>query len=685
VWVNGQRVGFHANGYMPFYYDITPYLLPVGQENLIAVRVQNMGDNSRWYSGSGLYRHVWLTVVHPVHVDVWGTFVTTPNVSKKSADVNVNVTLRNVTDQNSSVTLQTKFFDAQGKKITESQDNIFVDASSRKMIDQKLSLNKPQLWSLDSPTLYRAETTILLNNKIVDFYETAFGIRTIEYSAEKGFVLNGVPTLLKGACIHHDNGILGSAAFDRAEERRVEILKANGYNAIRTAHNPPSTQFLDACDRLGVLIINEAFDTWEAAKKPQGMHRFFRYTWQDELTNFIKRDRNHPSVIMWSIGNEIRERATARGLEIGKALVDHVHSLDSTRPATNAICEFWDSRGKSWEDTAPAFSLLDVHGYNYQWERYEEDHANYPERIMVGTESIARDALQNWRLVEKHPYVIGDFVWTGMDYFGESGLGYSVYVDPDVELRHTRPWPWFNAWCGDIDVIGDKKPQSFYRDVVWGESQLEMAVHAPIPDGKKEVVSFWGWPDEEVSWNWDGHEGEPLTVSIYSSLPKIRLELNGQVIGEQSIDLDSSITAVFEVPYEAGQLKAIALKDGKAVAGKILQTTGVPAAIQLAVDRPVIRADRNDLAFISVSIVDDNGRVVPTAEHLIQFDIKGAGEIIAAGNASPHQMASFQQPQCVAFRGRALVVIRPTQQIGQIELTATSDGLTSDSIIFQTH
>lgn len=680
VWVNGERVGFHPNGYMPFYYDITRFLRPTGEENLVAVRVQNMGDNSRWYSGSGLYRHVWLTVVNPVHVDVWGTFVTTPHVSEQSADVNINVRLNNMDDENSAITVQTDILDADGKKLADSKNEIVIDANSQKEIEQKIELKNPQLWSLDSPMLYQAVTTISMGGKIIDRYETNFGVRSIEFSPEKGFLLNGKTVLLKGGCIHHDNGLLGSAAFDRAEERRIEILKANGFNAIRTAHNPPSKKFLDACDRLGMLVIDEAYDTWEAAKKPQGVHRFFAYTWQDELTNFIRRDRNHPSVIMWSIGNEIRERATARGLEIGQALTEHVRSMDGTRPVTNAICSFWDSRGKTWDDTAPAFALLDVQGYNYQWQRYEEDHAAYPDRIIVGTESIARDALQNWRLVEKYPYVIGDFVWTGMDYLGESGLGYSVYVDPDVQMRHTRPWPWFNAWCGDIDLIGNKKPQSFYRDVVWGDSDLELAVHAPIPAGKKEVVSFWGWPDEELSWNWQGHENTPLKVSVYSTAPTIRLELNGQVVGEKSIELDSSITVEFEVPYKAGELKAVALKEGHVISTKSLQTTGTPAAIKLDVDRSVIRADRNDLAYVSITVVDKDGNVVPDAMAPIEFTLDGVGELIAAGNAHPYEMASFQQPTCKTFHGKALAIIRPTLKAGNIKLTANAEGLLSDSV-----
>ena len=681
VWINGERVGYHPNGYMPFYYDITPFLLPTGEENLISVRVQNIGDNSRWYSGSGIYRQVWLTVMNPVHVDVWGTFISTPTVSASAAEVDINITLNNKSDTNRQIDLQTRIIDSNDRIVGSVVNETMINARNQKDVHQHLVLEHPKLWSLERPTLYRAETSVLVKEKAVDVFVSRFGIRSIEFSPDKGFTLNGEPVLLKGACIHHDNGILGAAAFPRAEERRVEILKVNGYNAIRTAHNPPSKQFLDACDRQGILVINEAFDTWEAAKRPQGVHRFFRCRWRDELTAFMKRDRNHPSVIIWSIGNEIRERATARGLEIGGQLAEHVRSMDSTRPVTNAICDFWDSRGKKWSDTAPAFKLLDVHGYNYQWQRYEEDHTEFPERIIIGTESIPGHALQNWRLVEKHPYVIGDFVWTGMDYLGESGLAFALYVDPGARLPHTRPWPWFNAWCGDIDIIGDKKPQSWYRDVVWGRSPIEILVHEPIPTGKKEEISFWGWPNNLPSWSWDGHEGKIVKVSVISSNPTVRLQLNGKVIGEKSIDVDSSITAEFDVPYVPGTLRATAFRDNKPIATKELKTAGTPTAIRLDADRSVIRADRKDLAFVTVSIVDSGGQVIPTANIPIEFSLSGEGEIIAAGNANPCEMSRFQKPGCSTFRGRALVVVRPRSVAGDIKLVAEAPGLKSGNVV----
>ena len=675
VWINAQRVGFHANGYMPFYYDISPYLRPAGESNLISVRVHNLGANSRWYTGSGIYRHVWLTVVNPVHVEVWGTFITTPEVSKTESLVNVNLSLNNREKEESAVEVLTTVFDARGKEVAKSSEDVLIEANRQKLLDQQFRIKNPKLWSLDSPVLYHAETILKQSGKIIDRYTTTFGIRSIEFSPDKGFFLNGKSVLLKGSCIHHDNGLLGSATFDRAEERRVELMKANGFNAIRTAHNPPSKQFLDACDRIGILVMDEAFDTWEEAKRPHGVHRFFRHCWQDELTAFLKRDRNHPSVIIWSIGNEIRERATPRGLKIGKDLAEFVRKMDSTRPVTNAICDFWDARGKTWENTAPAFGILDVHGYNYQWRRYEEDHRLYPERIIIGTESIAREALQNWRLVEKHPYVIGDFVWTGMDHFGESGLAYSLYIDPDTSLTHCRPWPWFNSWCGDIDLIGDKKPQSLYRDVVWGRSDLEVLVHSPVPEDKKELVSFWGWADEVPSWNWGEALYEPLQVSVYSNCPEVRLELNGKEVGRQHIDTDTSITARFFVPYEQGELKATAYRNGKKVAKRVLKTTGIAKKINLTAEQKEIKADRNDLAYVTVEITDQKGRRVPDADQGLGIIVEGEGQLLAAGSGVPNVMTSFQQAQCSTFRGRALIIVRPTGEAGEIRVTAEGSGL----------
>ncbi len=424
---------------------------------------------------------------------------------------------------------------------------------------------------------------------------------------------------------------LGSAVIDRAEERRIELLKSNGFNAIRCSHNPPSEKFLETCDRLGMLVIDEAFDQWEKPKNPDDYHQFFDAWWERDFSSMIMRDRNHPSIILWSIGNEIEERADPAGLEIAKKLIAKARELDPTRMITEAICEFWEHPGRPWDQTAPAFALLDVSGYNYQWERYENDHKNFPNRIMVGTESVPQHAFQNWDQVEKHAYVIGDFVWTAIDYLGESGIGHS---DCDTgKATQQEPWPWFNGYCGDIDLIGGKKPQSYYRDVVWRRSKVELAVHVPHESGCKEQVSYWGWPDEEQSWTWPGNEGKLMQVNVYSRSPKVRLLLNGKMMEEKTPD--SLLTAKFELPYAAGELKAVNVENGKETASVVLTTAGEARGLRLKADRQQINASRNDLSFVTVEVVDEKGNLVSNANIPVQFTISGSGGLAGTGNANP--------------------------------------------------
>ncbi|WP_247233427.1 glycoside hydrolase family 2 TIM barrel-domain containing protein [Telluribacter sp. SYSU D00476] len=684
VWLNGHHLGFHPYGYTPFHYDLTPYLRPAGQDNVLAVRVRNWGKNSRWYSGSGIYRHVWLTATDPVHVAPGGVFVTTPEVSEQQATVQVQAQITNQQTTTSTITLTTTLVAPDGKTVGRSQRSLTLDANASATDTQRLTLTNPVLWSVDSPRLdspgldgpglYKAITEVRSGSRVLDRVETPFGVRSIRFSSTEGFLLNGKRLLLKGGCIHHDNGPLGAVAIDRAEERKIEILKKNGFNAIRSSHNPPSQALLDACDRLGMLVINEAFDMWQVPKNPQDYHLYFKEWWQKDLEALILRDRNHPSVILWSIGNEIPERVDSTGLRITRQLIDLAHRLDPTRPTTEAICGFWEpmNKGRQWRDTAPAFALLDVGGYNYMWQHYESDHQQHPDRIMLGTESFAKEALENWNKVEKHPYVIGDFVWTAMDYLGEASIGHTV-----LSNQKDSPilgWPWFNGWCGDIDLIGHKKPQSYYRDVVWRQSPIALAVHQPIPEGLTEVVSKWGWPEELPSWTWPGAEGKPLQVRVFSRAPRVRLTLNGKPIGEQAI-ADTSITALFEVPYQPGVLKAVNVVDGKETESVVLTTVGAPKQLRLTADRPTIRASRNDLSYVTVEVVDEQGQVVPGAEVPVQFALSGAGELAAVGNANPTDVSSFQKPQKNTFRGRALAIIRPVEKPGTITLKATAPGL----------
>jgi beta-galactosidase len=638
VWVNGKPAGMHTYGYTPFWFDITSLLNPAGKENIIAVKVNNPGRNSRWYSGSGLYRNVHLILTSPLHIGVWGVYVTTPSVTLDSARVEISVTVRNDAERETAGNFSIRITGPDGRPAGTEEGSFHVNGNEEAMLHIRTAVSHPALWSPASPSLYQAEVMLYAGDKMTDRYNQPFGIRSYSVSAGKGLLLNGEPLELKGGCLHHDNGLLGSAAYDRAEERRAEIMKSNGFNAIRTSHNPPSEAFLNACDRLGMVVIDETFDMWERPKNPQDYSRYFREWWKKDVEAMVLRDRNHPCILFWSIGNEINERADTSGLRIARSMISFIRELDTTRFFTNAICEFWDHPGKPWEATTPAFEVLTVGGYNYQWKQYEPDHEKFPDRIMMGTESVAMDAFENWQQVVKNPWVIGDFVWTGMDYLGETGIGNTRYTLADQQGANVMTWPWYNAWCGDIDITGGKKAQMYYKDVIWGNSQLEMNVHAPIPAGKTERISYWGWPDEYPSWNWQGNEDKPLQVSVYSNGTSVRLELNGRVIGEKETSDATKLNAVFEVPYEPGELRAIAMKDGNEIAVKTLKTTGEPAGIRLTADRNPIRADRNDLSYITIEVVDEFGQVVTDAVIPVKLTLSGNGELAGSGNASPDDL-----------------------------------------------
>jgi beta-galactosidase len=676
VWINGHHLGTHNHGYTPFYYDLTPYLLSSGKDNLIAVRIKNEGQTSRWYSGSGIYRHVNLTVINPLHIDVWGVNITTPKVSKNTSDVQITVNIKNENHIKSSLTLQTQLIDAKGKIVSTIKSIVNVSADSKIETKQFLKVANPKLWSTETPYLYKAKVAVLVNNKEVDALTTNFGIRDIKIDAQNGLLINGISTKLKGGCIHHDNGPLGAMSFERAEERKIELMKANGFNAIRTSHNPPSTVFLEACDRLGMLVIDEAFDTWNKQKRFEDYHLFFQNEWNKDLTSMILRDRNHPSIILWSIGNEIPERISASGLETRKMLVKRVHELDPSRKVTEAI-----NAMSKWEEKTPAaFRELDVSGYNYEWKRYENDHAAYPERVMYASESTGFELLSYWNMVEKHPYVIGDFVWTAMDYIGEAACGRSNIVSDLKDATDYRVWPWFNANCGDLDLIGDKKPQSYYRDIVWRNTRIEMFSRKPIPTGKFELLSPWGWPDVERSWNWSGLEGKNMNVIVYTRCPKVKLELNGKLIGEKELEKDS-ITVSFDVPYQAGKLVARGYENDKEVTSIILETTGKPFAIRLTADRKKIKANRNDLSYVHVDIVDANGRVVPNVDDIeVSYSISGNGELAAVGNGNPVDVTSFQQSKKKVFHGKGLVIIKSEGTSGKILLEAQATGLKGSTL-----
>jgi beta-galactosidase len=678
VFINGKSLGVYPYGYSSFSYELSPYL-DYGKENVIAVRVDNSQQvNCRWYSGSGIYRHVWMITTDPVHVAHWGVSIATPEVSSKKATVQLTTLIKNETAVSQSVVLKTQLWDANSKSAGNSQMKVELPANSQKDITQTIPVAYPALWTPETPNLYQAQIQLIKEKQIIDDTKTPFGIRSIKYTAENGFQLNGKTVKLNGGCVHHDNGFLGAAAFDRAEERRIELLKAAGFNAVRTSHNPPSEAFLNACDKLGLLVIDEIFDGWRTAKNKYDYAMYFDQWWQRDLDAWVLRDRNRPSVIMWSTGNEIIERKEPQAVETAKMLANEIRKIDPTRPVTSAMTT-WDN---DWNIFDPLMAAHDICGYNYQLHRAAADHHRVPSRVIVQTESYPRDAFSNWKMVQDNNYVVGDFVWTALDYFGESSIG-RWYYSGDIPGEHWEQnfFPWHGAYCGDVDLTGWRKPISHYRSMLYNNTEkLYMAVKEPNPEPIEIKETMWSvWPTWE-SWTWPEFEGKDIQVEVYSKYPKVRLYLNNKLIGEQATTVNQQFKATFPVPYTPGELKAVGVENDKEVESKILQTAGDAAKIKLTADRKEILANGEDLSFVTIEITDKNGILQPNAANRLQFKIEGAGSIAAVGNADLKDCDPYVGSTRKAWKGRALVVVRSNHTAGDVTLTVTSPGLTAATI-----
>ena len=667
VYVNGQKAGGHPYGYSSFFVDITPYLkfknskikeLKNEELNEVVVKVDNSQQkNCRWYSGSGIYRHVWLLTTPRRYIDEWSVSVTTPDIHT-----------------------------------VEIKAEVVMEDGTRKPIEKTIHVENPHLWSPEDPFLYH--TTIEAEGDVVP---VTYGIRTIDYSAEKGLLLNGKPIVLNGGCVHHDNGILGAAAFDAAEYRRVRLLKEAGFNAVRTSHNPPSETFLRACDELGLLVIDEAFDGWREKKNDYDYSTLIDQWWQEDIKAMVLRDRNHPSVFCWSTGNEVIERKKIEVVKTAHNLNTLCRQLDpQKRPVTSALCA-WDPE---WDIYDPLAAEHDIVGYNYMIHKSQSDHERVPTRVMVQTESYPRDAWQNYRKVMDEPWVIGDFVWTAIDYLGESGIGRWYYDgEPAGEPWQSPMFPNHAAYCGDIDLTGQRKPISHYRSMLYnmdGERlrvgdgtsgmQLYMAVREPDGYYGKIKTTMWSvWPTYE-SWTWPGHEGKNIDVEVYSHYPKVRLYLNDQLVGEKET---SECKAVFTLPYQPGTLRAEAALPptgekatgrratlGNAGRGAItLQTADEAKTIRLTADRTTLKADGQDLAFITVELTDAGGIVNPTANNELTASVSGPATLIGFGNADIKDSDRYTDSTHKAWKGRALLVVRSTGKKGRATITLQGKGL----------
>ncbi|MEO6523533.1 MAG: sugar-binding domain-containing protein [Mucilaginibacter sp.] len=680
VFINGKSLGTQPYGYTTFTYDLTSYLNE-NKINTIAVRVDNSKQkNSRWYSGSGIYRHVWMVVTSPVHVANWGTVITTPSVSAAKATVEVKTLIKNETNITQSVVLKTVLM-GNAKSAGNYQAKVTLPANSEKEIIQNITVLKPSLWTPERPMLYQARVQILKGSSVIDHTSTDFGIRSIKFTTENGFQLNGITLKLNGGCVHHDNGCLGAAAFDRAEERRVEILKAAGFNAIRTSHNPPSEAFLAACDRLGMLVIDEAFDGWRTSKNKYDYATYFNDWWQRDLETMVLRDRNHPSIIMWSIGNEIIERKSPEAVETAKILANCVRKIDPTRPVTSAMTT-WD---RDWEIFDPLMAAHDIAGYNYELHRAAADHERVPSRIIVQTESYPKDAFANWKQVQNNSYILGDFVWTALDYLGESGIGRWYYTGESSAFHaRTELFPYHGAYCGDIDLMGWRKPISHYRSMLYdNKEKLYMAVREPEKTPGSIHVTGWAvWPTWE-SWTWPGFEGHDVQVEVYSKYSTVRLYLNNKLIGEQATTEAEEFKATFSVPYTAGEVRAVGVINNKEVENRVLKTAGSAAKIKLMANRGTITANGQDLSYITVEITDNNGIVQPNSENNLQFSIEGPGVIAGVDNANLKDPDSYLATARKAWHGRVLVVIRSTKKTGNIKLRVATPGLAAEAIVIK--
>ncbi len=670
VWVNGNKAGSHPYGYTSFWFDITKNI-KFGGQNIIAVKVKNEGENSRWYTGSGIYRHVWLKVLEPVHFAQWGISVATPEISQAEALVDVSADIVRAKDFGGQPELVIKITDATGALVAEK--SLPVGEAENPLADIELKVANPVLWSPDNPYLYTLVSELHSGGMTIERVVTNFGIRTVSFSVTEGFILNGKSLKLKGGCLHHDNGPLGARAYDRAEERRVQILKDAGFNALRCAHNPPSPAFLDACDRIGMLVIDEAFDMWQYAKNPHDYSLFFSAWWQKDVASMIERDRNHPSVIMWSIGNEISGMDNPEVVKTAGELADFVRKKDPTRKVIAAVNNLNPAKD-------PFFAALDIAGYNYgsggdhlKENIFVTDNRRRPERIMIQTESYPLEAFQSWMDVVDNSFLMGDFVWTAFDYIGEASIGWRGY------WQEQGFYPWNLAFCGDLDICGWKRPQSFYRDALWKTDQLSLFVTPPVPsfplNEARMSWSKWHWHDAVADWNWKGYESKVLKVVAYSSCSEVELFLNGKSLGRKKSDRSTEFIAEWDVPYSAGELKAVGYTGRKKVTETVLKTAGEEAALKVYADRTAIKSNGQDLSYVTIELVDKEGIRHPKAENLLKFEISGPGTIAAVGNANPVSLESYVAPERKAWQGRALVIIKSGNTAGEIKLKVSSAGL----------
>ncbi len=704
IKLNGNYIGKHPFGYSNFYLDMTKFL-KYGEVNRLTVSVKNAaGFTSRWYSGEGLYRNVNLYVAEFLHILPEGVKISTPEADSDISDVVIVTEIESCKEGYRRIKLVSEIFDMAGNKVGENSSPAHIECAESITLRHHVFIRNAKLWSPDEPNLYYCKSKLYDGDELADEMENHFGIRKIQFDPKYGLRLNGKQIKLRGGCFHHDNGVIGACAFHRAEERKIELFKKAGFNALRSSHNPASKALLDAADKIGMLIMDESFDMWNIEMTENDYSLYFEEWWQRDLKAMVEKDFNHPSVILYSIGNEIPERdGNSDGGRWARRQAEFVRGIDPTRPVTSGLCgimpgasdfaeillnvmsnqtgitentEFPDFGALSEEYAA----ALDVVGYNYMHFLYNYDIKRFPNKIFVGTETNVMKMLDVWNETMNNSAVLGDFAWTGMDYIGECGCG-KIDYKKDVPTAVMGAYPWILAYCGDIDLIGNRRPQSYYREIVWGErSEPYIAVGRPEHYNEKPDTTDFSWYDVISSWSFPGYEGTPVRVSVYSEADEVVLYLNGSPAGKAAAGPTNGFIAWFELTYEPGELKALAYKDGKESGSYMLRTAGKPAGISMQPDRNVITAGAEDLSYIDVIFVDDKGRFLPYMKEKIKITVTGAGTLQGSGSADPTTNENYFDDVTTVFDGRMLAVVRSGEEHGTITVTASSQGL-PDAVI----
>ena len=710
VYINNSFAGKCPYGYGNFYIDATKYIY-FDKMNTIKVVVKNGVPSGRWYTGGGIYRDVNLMVADRLHLIPDGAHLAAVDVTEDQAVVRVESVVEYTGTDVRDITLCVQLLDADGIIVAEDSMPVTVEEHSRNTYRQKIYVENPRLWDVDTPYLYSYRICVKEADQELDVEEGTFGIRKLQLDTKHGLRINGKAVNLRGGCIHHDNGVTGTAEFAHAAEFRVKRLKEAGYNAIRSSHYPMSRKLLEACDKLGMLVMDEFADVWTSTKVDYDYGTHMAEWWEHDVTNLINKDYNHPCVIMYSIGNEIPETGNKFDVQWGKKLADKIRSLDDSRYVTNSLnlmLSIMDRMGElmaganteinsmmsnmgdmmdmlisseiAGKATEEAFAQVDIAGYNYATCRYVQDGEMYPNRIIVGSETYPRDLDKNWELVEKYPYLIGDFSWTAWDYLGEAGIGKITY-DNSQGMSFYAPYPEKAAYCGDMNLIGDRRPVSYWREIIWGFRKAPyLAVQPPKHHDDPHNMTNWSMTDAVRSWNWNGYEGRPVTVEAYTDAEEAELLVNGKPVERKKVGETKKDIAFFETVYEPGTLEVIVYRDGKEAGRDKVVTAKDEVRISACADAAQIPADAGDICYVEISMVDADGILNPGADKAVTVSVEGPGVISGFGSADPASEENYFDKTAKAYEGRLRAAVRGTGEAGTITVLLQADGCEDVSV-----